>query len=505
MIPTRACPRRSAGRNARPSFARPVCASILPKLILAAPVMVGMLLASWAWTGTGTGTGGTDSWTERAQAGQTLAPRHALAQGLASSPLRRLAPMPGLTASAVAATLPAEGRVGILAVVNDEAITAFDLDQRLNLIIRTSDLPDTGETRESLAPQVLRGLVDERLKLQEARRLGIQISDADLRAAYATIEQQIDLPEGGLVPFLEARAIAPETLEQQIRAELAWQSAIMRRLGGATFVPDEEIDSTIERLRATEEQTHHLLAEIFLPVDSPAEEARVLADANRLIDELRRGADFPSLARQFSQSASAQRSGDLGWVPPGQLDPELDRALEPLEPGDITPPVRTRLGYSILLLRDRSIPAMERGLEDTTVTIAQVILPLADSRDAEARASQRELAAIIRETVEGCADFEAVGIELRSPLSGVIGRVSLAELPEDLRAVVSTLDLGVASSAMEVPDGLRLIMVCDRDDAVAEDIDREQVQDMLFEQQMAIRANQYLRDLRQQAFLDIRF
>jgi len=108
----------------------------------------------------------------------------------------------------------------------------------------------------------------------------------------------------------------------------------------------------VNRLSARRGSIERRVAEIFIPVESATKEAEGLANANRLLDELRRGANFAGLARQFSQSGTATLGGDLGWVQDGELDEELNAVLLQMGPGDISPPIRTLSGYQILLLRD---------------------------------------------------------------------------------------------------------------------------------------------------------
>jgi peptidyl-prolyl cis-trans isomerase SurA len=87
-------------------------------------------------------------------------------------------------------------------------------------------------------------------------------------------------------------------------------------------------------------------------VETAAREEEALANANRLLAELRRGANFAGLAQQFSQSGTATLGGDLGWVQDGELAEELNTVLRQMGPGDVSRPIRTLSGFHILLLRD---------------------------------------------------------------------------------------------------------------------------------------------------------
>ena len=393
--------------------------------------------------------------------------------------------------------------VNIMAVVNDEAVSAYDVDQRLNLIIRSSSLPDTETVRHELSPRVLNVLIDETLQLQEAKRLSIHVAQKNIDSALALLAKQNNLPKGGLDAFLKARDIDKETLLHQVRANLAWTDVIRQKFARTVTVTDEEVDKAYNRLKENADKPRLLVAEIFIAVDTPRDAATARTNAQRIFGELKRGASFPLLARQFSQSSTAERGGDLGWVLPGELEPEVEKALLKMPKNTVTEPIRTASGYYIMALRDRrEAPSHSKG--DTVLSLRQAVLPLPANASPAAIQSQRQLAETIRGTVKGCSDFLSVARELGTGPSGDLGKVKLGELPENLRAVVGKLGVGVPSQPVVDANSVRVLMVCDRQTPGVKLPDREEVRRRLFIQRLEVRARRYLRDLRDAAFLDIR-
>lgn len=238
------------------------------------------------------------------------------------------------------------------AVVNDDIISVLDLTMRMQLSIIAAGVEDSQEVRRRLTSQVLRGLIDERLQMQEANRLDIEVSDLQVAGALEQISQQNKMTEGQFLTMLRNRGVIPTTLIDQIRAQIAWQAVVQRRLRPTVVISPEEVDEVVGRLVARQGSIERRVAEIYIPVESAAKEAEGLANANRLLDELRRGANFGGLARQFSQSGTATLGGDLGWVQDGELDEELNSVLIQMGPGDISQPIRSLSGFHILLLRD---------------------------------------------------------------------------------------------------------------------------------------------------------
>ena len=102
--------------------------------------------------------------------------------------------------------------INIVAVVNDEAITLTDLINRLDLIIISSNLPNTNVTRENLADQVLQTLINEKLNYQEAKKLNINVSDSEIKKSINVIEKRNSLPENSLIQTLSENRIYPSAI-----------------------------------------------------------------------------------------------------------------------------------------------------------------------------------------------------------------------------------------------------------------------------------------------------
>ena len=255
----------------------------------------------------------------------------------------------GLRAGAAAAQ---EDLFRPAAVVNDDVISVLDLAMRLQLAIIAAGVDDSSDVRRRLTPQVLNSLIDERLQMQEAKRLDIEIADEQIAGALEQIAQQNNMTEGQFLTMLRNRGVIPTTLIEQIRAQIAWQQIVQRSVRPNVVVPPEEVDEVVNRLTARRGAVERRVAEIFIPVESTAREAEAQTNAVRLFEELRRGANFAGLARQFSQSATALLGGDLGWIRDGEMEEELNAALAQMGPGEISVPIRTLSGFHILFLRD---------------------------------------------------------------------------------------------------------------------------------------------------------
>lgn len=387
----------------------------------------------------------------------------------------------------------------IAAVVNEDAISVLDVVERTNLILATTGLTDNAETRRRILPQVLRTLIDESLQLQEAEQRGFDLEQMNLGFAYGLVETNLGLPKGQLQDFLEYNQLSQTSLDNQLRAEIAWNELVNRRLRDDE-VSEEDIDEEMARLAATADETAFLLAEIFLAVDEPEREAEVEANLQRLREAIAQGASFPQLARQFSQSASAADGGDLGWIAQSQLGEELSSAVAAIAPGEMSQPLRVIGGYSLVLLREKR-EGMEVDPSDARIVMRQVVISkVADESADEARARARQISA----ELQSCADYDAV--QQDNPDLRVTSEITvrMGELQPRFLDVLSDLPVETPSSAIETEQGIHVVMVCERMEAESLLPTRQEVRANLENIQFDLIARGYLRDLRRAAFVDVR-
>lgn len=249
---------------------------------------------------------------------------------------------------------------GIAAVVNSDAITMSDVYDRMKLMIVSSGMPNTPDIQERLKNQVLNMLIEESLQMQEARQASITITPEDVAGGLATIAKNNNLELDRFRAMLEKDGIRIRTLENQVRAQLAWGRVVQRKLRKQVDVSEGDIDERQRFLESSIGKQQYQVAQIFLPLDSGQPEAEVQALAQRLTREItERRAPFPQVAQQFSQEAAAARGGDLGWVQEGELPDPLNEVLAGMKEGDLSDPVRTISGYHIILLRGKRIVSAE--------------------------------------------------------------------------------------------------------------------------------------------------
>ncbi|MFC1673763.1 peptidylprolyl isomerase [Pseudomonadota bacterium] len=398
----------------------------------------------------------------------------------------------------------AQQDLGIAAVVNDDVISMLDLANRVTMVIEATNMNNDQETRARVGPQVLRGLIDEKLKQQEAKRIGIQVTQDEIGMGLAQIAKQNDLTIVQLEQKLAGMGVPFSALQQRLDAEISWQIFVNRRLARTILVGEEEITDEINRINANAGRPEYLLAEIFLPVDKPGRDTEIRQLAERMLMQMRQGAAFNLLASNFSRAPSAAVGGDMGWVQPNLLDDQLQRALAALKPGQVTPPVRALGGYYLMLMRDsRTSPGLGGG--DAFIKLSQLhMMPSTPNDQAALNAVAQNLIAM-SQGMTNCAQLEAAAPRTGSPLSGPVGEVKLSTLPPNMQGALAPLGVGQMTPPMPSADGLATLMVCAREnEPVDQEKIRNEIADKLSKQRLSVTAQRRLRDLRRDAFVDIR-
>jgi peptidyl-prolyl cis-trans isomerase SurA len=417
----------------------------------------------------------------------------------------------------------AEGSDGIVAVVDDQAISTLDVNNRIALVMVTTGIPDTPENRARIAPQVLHQLVDEQLQMEEAARDGITISDAKLHEGIALLEKQSGRAPGSMEAYIDEKGLSKLSFYQQVRAQMAWTEIVIKKIRPDIRISDQEIKRFVKRKEESPKQQQEaevLITTIQLPVDSAGSDAATKRLAEKLAGEIRAGASFEAVATQFSSMAGGPKAADPFWVEAAQLDPAIAGALSHTPKGGITEPVRTAAGYQIIKLVDVRKVAAAASQEDSAaqtpagtaeLTYKQILMTL--KPDAQVKEAQLllTLAKEVKQSPGTCLDKSMAGAGNLADLDFKITltRANSTEMPPRLSSFLMGMKIGEVSDPIITPQGIRLLMLCERIDippgkvldTTASD---EEARRAIFKEKIELEAQKYMRNLRREAFIEVR-
>lgn len=439
------------------------------------------------------------------QAARRLAGSGSVGRTLArlALPAMLLLPLAGHAAPPTPAPLPGSR---IVAVVNGDVISNGDVDNRTRLFALSTGIPLSPEVLDRLKPQITRQLVDERLRMQEAQRRKIVISDQQIANAIRDVAERNHMTFEALRAKLSADGVSQRTLVDQIRTQLGWTQVIRDQLAERGAITDADVEAQQRILEQQVGKPEFRVGEIFIPIDDPANTADVQRFAETVISELRAGAPFPVVAAQFSQSQTALEGGELGWVQLNQLDPAVARLVTEMPPGAVSNPIKVPGGYSIVTLQGKREFGRDVG---TVLSLRQVILPFTSLLNPQAPTEQQkqtlEKAKSISASVRSCDQMEQVAKAESPSRPSDPGQVRLESInPPAFRQVLATMPLDHASQPLVSSDGIAVVIVCSREQKNMAALSKQDIQRELLGERIELLARQLQRDLRRQAVIDMR-
>jgi peptidyl-prolyl cis-trans isomerase SurA len=394
----------------------------------------------------------------------------------------------------------------IVAVVNGDVISNADVNNRTRLFALSTALPMTPDVLDRLKQQITRLLIDERLRMQEEQRRKIVISDNAIANAIHDIEARNGMQPGALRQKLAADGVGLRTLIDQLRTQIGWGQVLREQLGDKATITDAEVAEQQRLMAQLVGKPEYRVGEIFIPVDDPANTADAQRFAETVIEELRRGAAFPVVAAQFSQNQTALQGGELGWVQPNQLDPEVAKLVAEMPVGAISNPVKVPGGFSIVTLQGKREIGRDVG---TAVSLRQVFFPFTAALNPQAPTDQQkqmlEKARGISASVHSCDQMEQVAKANNSPRPADPGDVKLEAVnPPAFRQLLTSLPFDRASQPLVTSDGIAVIIVCSREEKNLAQMNKQEVRSQLLNQRVELLARQLDADLRRRATIDIR-
>jgi peptidyl-prolyl cis-trans isomerase SurA len=388
------------------------------------------------------------------------------------------------------------------AIVNDDTITHRELDQRTKLALLSSNLPDTPEMRKKVLDPLLRRLIDEDLKIQAATKEKVGVSPEQITAQMSAIELQNHMAVGGLAKYLASHEVDPEALKQQIRADLTWSWLRHHVLMQQVHVSESAVTTRLDAIRANLGKPEYLVSEIYLNVEDEKQEGAVKDLAERIIEQVRQGAPFDAIARQFNQSGAAD--GDLGWVSDGMLDDELMAALNGLQPKQVTPAIRTLDGYHILSVREVRKVGDGFGNGPTVDLMTIDLNSIATAGPAERDLQRRHLRDLLA-PAKSCEDLTRLSKQAPSAAVNIVEKLPESQLPLDVRPLIKDLAPGQVSQPLDTPKGRRFFAVCGRAAGKTGELpSADDIRHRMEDEQLELVARRYMIDLRRHAIIEIR-
>lgn len=381
----------------------------------------------------------------------------------------------------------------ISAIVNDEVISRYDVQQRVQLIISTSGIQPTKDNVVRLEKQALRSLVNEKIQLQEASKLDVPSSDDEINLMLERIANGNQMSGEQILQLINSQGVKSDTLLNQIKAELLWNKIVRGRYGSYVNVNEDEVSIVYDRTIESIGKEQYEVSEIFIGYENEEEEKEANILAKRLVEQLREGVAFAPVAQQFSQTSTAGQGGYLGWVTDGQLDKTINSKLKQLGKNQISEPIKTLNGIYIIKLNERTEAGGKNPLRNQ-FDLMTVTFEKNNRSDAENFSKE----------FVSCKRIEKLIDKYNEKEINNLGKRTLSELPKELHQELLSKYAGETLNPRISGDYIDLILICDRKDDIGLQVSRENIEDNIYAQKIGMMSRRYLRDLRRDAVIEYR-
>jgi peptidyl-prolyl cis-trans isomerase SurA len=445
-------------------------------------------------------------------AAQPSSPAAAPAPAGATVPAPATAPA---TVTAAATPLPAARAPvvpldRVIAVVNDEALTQWDLEEERRIVLeqmKASNVPPPAP--DVLQKQLVERLINEHALLQHAKDSGIRVDDTTVERTILRVAEENKMTPEQFRAALDREHITYDKYREDIRRQVTIQRVREREIDSKISVSDAEVDNYLATVNAQAGgESEYLLAHVYVTVPEQASPADIAARQHRAEEALaavKAGKDFAQVAATYSDAPDALSGGSLGWRTPARLPSVFADYVRRMKPGDVSTVLRSPGGFHIVKLenvRSRNQPTV------VDQTHARHILIKVNEVTSEAEAKAK-IERLRERLVGGGAKFEDIARvnseDASSAKGGDLGWLSPGDTVPDFEKAMDKLKPNEISEPIRTPFGWHLIQVLERrKQDVTEQRRREQARQALRERKSDEQFADFLRQLRDRTYVEIK-
>jgi peptidyl-prolyl cis-trans isomerase SurA len=415
-----------------------------------------------------------------------------------------VAPAQATPPHAVTTTVPLDR---VIAVVNDEALTQWDLKEQKRIVLdqlKASNVqpPST----DVLDKQVLERLITERALNQYAKETGIRVDDTTVERTILRIAEENKLTPDQFRKVLERENIPYANYREDVRRQVIVQRLRDREVDSKILVTDAEVDNYLATVASQAGgEREYLLSHIYVavPEQSSADQIETRRRrAEEALGQVKSGKDFAEVAASFSDAPDATSGGSLGWRTTARLPSIFAEPAQKMKAGDVSTVIRSPAGFHVFKIVDL------RSRDQATVVDqahARHILIKVNETTSEVEAKLK--IDRLRERIVGGAKFEDLARvnseDATSARGGDLGWISPGDTVPEFEHAMDKLALNEVSQAVRTPFGWHLIEVVERrKQDVTQERRREQARQALRQRKSDEQFQEFIRQTRDRAYVE---
>jgi peptidyl-prolyl cis-trans isomerase SurA len=397
----------------------------------------------------------------------------------------------------------------VIAVVNDEALTQYDLDVQKRQVIQQMQAqkvpPPPGDV---LDKQLLERLIVDRALMQYAKETGVRVDDTQVERTIQRIAQDNKMTADQFRAAVEREGLSYARYREDMRNEITIQRLRDREVDSRISVSDAEVDNFLATLAAqTGGETEYRLAHVLVLVPEQASPDQIDAKRRRAEEALKQiqaGADFAQVAAGFSDAPDALKGGDLGWRAPARLPTVFSEPVRGMKPGEVSGVLRSSTGFHIVKLqemRSRNQPTVVEQTHAKHILIK--VSEITSESDAKAKIDR------IKDRIDTGASFDDQARlnseDASAARGGDLGWISPGDTVPDFEQAMGRLKIGEMSGPVRTPFGWHLVVVTERrtQDVTTERL-RDQARLALRQRKSEEGFQEWVRQVRDRAYVELK-
>ena len=367
----------------------------------------------------------------------------------------------------------------IAAVVNGAAISNYDVDSRLDFIIKTSQLPHSA--RAKLRPQILQNLINEEIQKQEAERLNIELLEEEFQFGLDAVAKNNGIKRTELKTFFKNQGISGEEFLKKIRAEILWGKIVERRIRPKVYVSNQEVEDEIVSVTG---KPQFLVSKIIIPIEEGREEY-VAELAEKLSSDINKyKVNFDETAKSFSVKPAKNE-----WV--------SNKKLGKVKIGKVSKPIKSENAYVIYKVLDKRALISGNGRK-ATVKVKHLSTALKNESKSEIAKGKKKLQKSSRRRNICKNDV------FKNDVFEFTMREKVTRLSKRVQNIVIPMNVGDAGKTFVESGNIYMVMLCGRKMPPPIIIDRRQIKARLQGNKLQNEVILYMRKLTKEAYIEIR-
>ena len=392
--------------------------------------------------------------------------------------------------------------ISIAAIVNDEPVTIMDLNNRVQLIIISSNLPNNLETEKNLYGQALQSLINEKLQSQEARKLRINVTTQEVTNNIRFIEKNNNMEEGTLINTLYKNGVPKSALPSRLLANLILEKLLQKVIAPKVIITNNKIDNEYNNYLSNEGKYEYKISEIIFNYTNLSKNTDTILIAKQIRKKIIEENNFEIIAKRVHENGTGQFKKDNNWRLKNNINTKTYGAIKNLKINAVSELILLNTGASIIKVDDKRkiiIPDLSSTVED--ISFISFNLPI----------NKNKVSSLLEEirsktiNIKSCNEMSEAAKIVGNKKGKHLGKILLKGLPEHFLKNIKDIEVDRPTLPILTEDGIFIIMVCERNAMLNQEFAlKEIIKNNIKSRSTNILKERYLLDLNRKALIDIR-